>query len=119
MINFKNSDFCKLLRLCAISALQISKNHFATFDFFVKTKLVLTVWVSTSLSKFGYSPSWSIGHILEHEFFCCGRLGSQGSKEKKVDLRNSEQLFRVVFFNFLWAKQFFFSKTSALKSCIN
>ena len=37
--------------------------------------------------------SWSIGHILEHEFFCYGRLGSQGSKEKKVDLRNSEQLF--------------------------
>ena len=24
--------------------------------------------------------SWSISHILEHEFFC---LGSQGSKEKK------------------------------------
>ena len=54
MINFKNSDFCKLLRLCAISALQMSKTHFATFDFFVKMKLVLTVWVSTSLSKFGY-----------------------------------------------------------------
>ena len=27
--------------------------------------------------------SWSIGHILEHEFFCLGCLGSQGSKEKK------------------------------------
>ena len=27
--------------------------------------------------------SWSIGHILENEFFCLGRLGSQGSKEKK------------------------------------
>ena len=54
MINFKNSDFCKLLRLCAISALQISKKHFATFDFFAKRKLVLTVWVSTSLGKFGY-----------------------------------------------------------------
>ena len=54
MINFKNSDFCKLLRLCAISALQISKKHFATFDFFVKMKLVSTVWVSTSLSKLGY-----------------------------------------------------------------
>ena len=57
MINFKISDFCKLLRLCAISALQISKKHFAMFDFFVKTKLVLTVWVSTSLSKFGYCES--------------------------------------------------------------
>ena len=35
--------------------------------------------------------SWSIGHILAHEFFCLGRLGSSGSKEK-VDLRFSEQL---------------------------
>ena len=35
----------------------------------------------------GVHPSsiynWSIGHILEHEFFCCGRLGSQGGNEKK------------------------------------
>ena len=45
--NLKNSDFCKLLRLCAISALQISKKHFATFDFFVKIKLVLTVQIKT------------------------------------------------------------------------
>ena len=49
--------------------------------------------------------SWSIGHILEHEFFCLGRLGSQGSKEKKVDLRNSEQLFRVVFSTFCGQKK--------------
>jgi hypothetical protein len=41
--------------------------------------------------------SWSIGHILEHEFYCFGRLGSKG---KKVDLRNSEQLLRVVFSTF-------------------
>ena len=40
---FKNSDFCKLLKLCAISALQISKKHFATFDFCVKMKLMSTV----------------------------------------------------------------------------
>ena len=38
----------------AISALKISKKHFATFDFFVKMKRVSTVWVSTSLSKSGY-----------------------------------------------------------------
>ena len=44
--------------------------------------------------------SWSIGHILEHEFFCLGLLGSSGSKEKKVDLSYFEQLLRVVFFNF-------------------
>ena len=42
-------------RHSAISALKISKNHFATFDFFVKMKLVSTVWASTSLSKSGYS----------------------------------------------------------------
>ena len=27
--------------------------------------------------------SCSLGHILEHEFFCLGRLGSSGSKERK------------------------------------
>jgi hypothetical protein len=30
---------------------------------------------------------------------------AQGIKEKKVDLSFSEQLLRVVFFNFLWAKK--------------
>ena len=64
--HFKNSDFCKLLRLCAISALQISKKHFATFDFFVKMKLVLTVWVSTSLSKFGYCDTLCIAFLYGH-----------------------------------------------------
>ena len=44
--------------------------------------------------------SWSIDHILEHEFFCLGRLGSQGSKEKKVDLSFYEQLLRVFFSTF-------------------
>ena len=34
MINFKNSDFCD----CAISALQISKKHFAMFDLFCKNE---------------------------------------------------------------------------------
>jgi hypothetical protein len=59
---------------------------------------------------------------LEHEFFCLGRLGSQGSKEKKVDLRNSEQLLRVGFSTFGdQKKKIFFLKNivaSALKSCI-
>ena len=41
--------------------------------------------------------SWSIGHILEPEFFCLGCLGSSGSKKKKVDLSFSEQLLRVFF----------------------
>ena len=48
--------------------------------------------------------SWSIGHILEHEFFCLGHLGCAGSKGKKVDLRNSEQLLRVVFSTF-WGQK--------------
>ena len=46
--------------------------------------------------------SYSIGHILERKFFC---LGSQGSKVKKVDLRNSEQLLRVVFSTFCEQKK--------------
>ena len=37
------SKFHDFWRHCAISALQISKNHFATFDFFVKMKLVSTL----------------------------------------------------------------------------
>ena len=49
--------------------------------------------------------SWSIDHILEHEFFCSGRLGSQGSKEKKVDLSFYEQLLRVVFSTFCGQKK--------------
>ena len=44
--------------------------------------------------------SWSKGHILEHEFFCLGRLGSSGNKGKKVDLSYSEHLLRVFFSTF-------------------
>ena len=64
--------------------------------------------------------SWSIGHILEHEFFCLGRLGCAGSKEKKVDLSFSEQLLRVGFSTFGGQNFFFFENivASALKSCI-
>jgi hypothetical protein len=40
--------------LCHLSVTDIKKKHFSAFDFFVKMKLVLTVWVKTSLSKFGY-----------------------------------------------------------------
>ena len=50
--------------------------------------------------------SWSISHILEHEFFCLGRLDSSGSKEKKwiwVFLSN----FWGWFFQILWAKKIF------------
>ena len=36
---------------------------------------------------YGFEPSsiysWSIGHILEHRFFCLGHLGCAGSKRKK------------------------------------
>jgi len=57
--------------------------------------------VPNKVTKTSQDPSsiysWSICQILEHEF-CC--LGSQGSKDKKVDLRNSEQLLRVVFLTF-------------------
>ena len=48
--------------------------------------------------------SWSIGRILEHEFFCLGRLGSSGSKGKKVDLSFSEHLLRGFFQLFVGKK---------------
>ena len=49
--------------------------------------------------------SWSIGHILENEFFCLGHLGCAGSKGKKVDLSLSAQLFRVVFSTYCGQKK--------------
>ena len=58
---------------CAISALRISKNHFETFDFFVKMKLVSTVWVSISLSKSCYSRIFS---FWMEENNCCRCFGS-------------------------------------------
>ena len=56
-----------------------------------------------------YDPSsiyiCSLSHILEHEFFRLDCLGSQGSKEKKVDLSFSEQLLRMFFSTFCWQKK--------------
>ena len=73
-----------------------------------------TIQLPTSASELrkalfaGLTPSsiysWSIGHILEHEFFYLGHLGWAGSKEKKVDLSFSEQLLRVVFSTF-WGQK--------------
>ena len=53
--------------------------------------------------------SWSISHILEHEFLYLGRLGSPGSKEK-VDLSFSENLLRVIFSTFCGEKNLSFLK---------
>ena len=53
------SRFHDFRRHCAISLLQISKKTFRNIWFFVKIKLVSTVWVSTSLSKSGYCQSSS------------------------------------------------------------
>ena len=58
--------------------------------------------------------SCSLSHILEHEFFCLGRLGSPGSKGKKVDLSFSEQLLRVVFSTFCGQKKLDFFLTFKL-----
>ena len=45
-----------------------------------------------------------MSHIMEHEFFCLGHLGSQGSMEK-----SGFEVFWVTFeggfFNFFWAKK--------------
>ena len=60
------SRFHDFQRHCAISALQISKKHFATFDFFVRMKLVSTVHKSTSLSKSGYSQALAVMRFLNN-----------------------------------------------------
>ena len=51
--------------------------------------------------------SKSIGHILEQEFFCLGRLGNQGSKEKRAGFEEFWATIEGGFFNFLLAKIFF------------
>ena len=47
--------------------------------------MIMSQWVGLIFEGFDPSSiySYSIGHILEQEFFCLGRLGSQGSQEKK------------------------------------
>ena len=64
--------------------------------------------------------SWSIGHILEHEFFCLGCLGWAGSKEKKwiwVFLCNFWGCFFQLFEGKkIWSFFFFFWKHCT--SCI-
>ena len=49
--------------------------------------------------------SWSVGHILEHGFFCLGHLGSSGSK-KKSGFELLWATFEGDFFNFLRLKRF-------------
>jgi hypothetical protein len=53
--------------------------------------------LGTTLETKGKCPSsntysWSISHILEHEFFCLGHLGSSGSKEKSNVLKSGTLL---------------------------
>ena len=67
-----------------------------------------------------YQYSWSISHILEHDFFC---LGSSGSKEKKSGFELFWATFEGGFFNFLRAKKKIYIcfeniVASALKSCM-
>ena len=51
--------------------------------------------------------SWSIDHILEHDFFCLGHFGCAGSKGKKSGFEEFWATFEGGFFNFLRAKNFF------------
>jgi hypothetical protein len=57
------------------------------------------------ITDFYYSPSsiysWSIGHILEHKFFCLGHLGCAGSKGKKSGFEFFWATFEGGFFKFL------------------
>ena len=80
---------------CAISALQISKKHFATFDFFVKMKLVSTVWVSTSLSKSGESQ-WGEITLSFREIIWI--IWSRTVESADVMTKNMKTRFEVILF---------------------
>ena len=66
--------------------------------------------------------SWSISHILEHEFFYLGCLGSSGSKEKKwiwVFLSNFWGWFFQLFVSKIFFKNFLkYFSIRMEKSCI-
>ena len=89
---------------------EIKKGNQGSLYFFIPGRASLMILSWCLDRRCGWRPSsiysWSIGHILEHEFFCLGHLGSSGSKEKKVDLSYSEQLLRVVFSTFCGQKIF-------------
>ena len=52
--------------------------------------------------------SRSISHILEHEFFCLGRLGSSGQKGKKNGFEFFRETFEGAFQLFVDMEFFFF-----------
>ena len=68
-------------------------------------------YITSAKGLGGWGPStiysWSIGHILEHEFFYLGHLGCAGNEKNKVDLSFSEQMLRAVFSTFCGQKLFF------------
>ena len=89
---------------------------FATCTKHVNWQIIFKFWLNwksygSVLYSFSCTPSsiysWSIDHILEHEFFCLGCLGSQGSKEKKSVFEVFWATFEGGFFNYLWAKKNF------------
>ena len=65
------------LAMMSIVKLRLKVETFRITAWHWQLFLLLKQWIPSSIY------SWSIDHILEHEFFCLGRLGSQGSKEKK------------------------------------
>ena len=71
----RNGSLYAIIRTCS---------YICTYFLFVLHTLMYTYDI-----LFCFIPrsiySWSIGHILEHEFFCLGHLGCAGSKGKKVD----------------------------------
>jgi hypothetical protein len=89
------TSFDRKSELRPIFCINTSLKHFrqvwTSLDQLCKVGCITARWNPSSIYK------WSIGHILEQEFFYFGFLGSSGSKGKKVDLSYSEQLLRVVF----------------------
>ena len=77
-------------RHCAISALKILKKHFATFDFFLST-----VWVSTSLSKSGYSRVSSPRNVSEHVRSQIPLLGGRSPISGSGSHAHGESLVKV------------------------
>ena len=83
---------------CINTSLKHFRQVWTSLDQLCKVGCITARWNPSSIYK------WSIGHILEQEFFYFGFLGSSGSKGKKVDLSYSEQLLRVVFSTFCGQK---------------
>ena len=94
---FSRFHYCQISKFWFFKSALLLSNQFWANILYVQE----VFWAKSPVL---YTVGQYIGHILEHDFFCLGHLGCAGSKGKKVDLRNSEQLLRVVFSTF-WGQK--------------